>query len=519
MGIRPLQAYPILRLAIPVVAGVLFAGTFPDALSMGVYVAGILALGVLGGFILFGKLYSRRWLFGACVFTMLFLAGGLRMSHQWKEVNRSWPNEERIYQGVIQEKPQEKPQTMQCKATLLEGENVMLYLAKDSASRALSVGDPIWFHARIRPPMSAEQTGNSGYASYLLYKGIGGMAYVPAGSWEESRLPHDLSLKQKALKVRQDIVEMYRSWGIGKEQLPVLAALTVGYKDELSKEVREDYSVSGIAHVLALSGMHIGFLWLLMGWLLKPLDYGKVGRWIKWAVSTVLLWSFAFVAGLEASVVRAVVMCMLMELGRMAGGKTLSMNTLAVAALFMLMYNPFYLYDVSFQLSFMAVLSILLVFPFLDKQCPLDNRWAKRLWSVMMISVSAQMGTAPLIMYYFSNFSVYFLLANVGVALWVPCIIYSAFLTMALFFVPVLQGVFIGLLDKSVHLLNTWASWISSWPGASFTSFAPEKLDVWGLYLCMGALLGLATTRKRRWLIVCLAIIAGWTGLHCASLF
>ena len=185
----------------------------------------------------------------------------------------------------------------------------------------------------------------------------------------------------------------------------------------------------------------------------------------------------------------------------------------------MLLYNPFYLYDVSFQLSFMAVLSIVLLYPFFQKKCPSENRWARSAWDVMAISVAAQIGTAPLIMYYFSNFSLYFLLANVGVALLVPCIIYTAFVTMALVLVPWLQAWGIALLDKEVCLLNAWAMWISSWPGASSVSFALTKVDVWGLYLSMGALLWLLSTRKRKAVITLLAIIAGWMGLHCCLLF
>ena len=519
MSIRPLQAYPILRLTIPLAAGVLFAGTFPEVFPLGGYVAGILALVIGMGVMLWYKTYPWRWLFGVCLFMLFFLAGGLRMHYQWDKVNHPWPDEERVYQGVVQEIPQEKPKTMQCKTTLSDGQNVVFYLAKDSFSRSLTVGDCLWVHARIRPPMNSEATGTFDYASYLLYKGISGTAYVPAGNWRKSEILHHISLKHRALKVRQSIVEGYRSWGIGQEQLPVLSALTIGHKADLSEDVKEAYSVAGIAHVLALSGMHIGFLWLMIGWLLKPLEYGKAGRWIKWGISTVWLWAFAFVAGLEASVVRAVVMCMLMETGRMAGGKTLSMNTLAVAALFMLLYNPFYLYDVSFQLSFMAVLSIVLLYPFFQKKCPSENRWARSAWDVMALSVAAQIGTAPLIMYYFSNFSLYFLLANVGVALLVPCIIYTAFVTMALVLVPWLQAWGIALLDKEVCLLNAWAMWISSWPGASSVSFALTKVDVWGLYLSMGALLWLLSTRKRKAVITLLAIIAGWMGLHCCLLF
>lgn len=518
MNKHSLYAYPILRLTIPLVAGVLFAGAFPDACSMGVYVADILGVSLFLGGMALGKAYGSNGMFWICMCLLFFLLGALRMVHQWKQVNHLWPDEERVYQAVVQEIPEEKPKTMQCKTMLSGGQNVVFYLEKDSLARTLSVGDRLWVHAHIRPPMNTGFTGGFDYASYLLYKGIAGTAYVSSEKWEKSHIAPMLTWKQRALKVRHKVVQSYREWGIGKEQLPVLSALTIGYKADLSDEIRESYSVAGIAHVLALSGMHIGFLWMLIGFLLKPLEFRKSLRWVRWLLSTFLLWAFAFVAGLEASVVRAVIMCMLMDLGRLSGGKALSMNTLSIAALCMLLYHPFYLYDVSFQLSFLAVLSIFLLYPFLRRKCPSENRWVKGVWGLMAISIAAQVGTAPLVMYYFSNFSVYFLLANLGVSLWIPCIIYTALVTWLLGFIPQVQVWGITLLDKLVALLNAFASWISALPGASFVSFDMNKTDVWFVYLFMGVLLWYTSTRKRKMFVFCLAVVTAWLGVHCWSL-
>lgn len=510
-----IQTYPILRLAIPLAIGVFFAGNFPEFLLIGAYIGGILGVFVFLGWLMFGKRYDWRWMFGGGIFLLFFLIGGLRMSHQWRQVNKVWPEEKRIYQGIVQEMPEEKSKTIQCKTTLSDGQNVILYLAKDSFSTTLAMGDRLWLYTQIRPPMNTGYTGTFDYASYLLHKGVSGTSYVPSGSWMESGRSTPLTWKQRALQVRQQIVDKYREWGIGEGQLPVLSALTVGFKGDLSDDVRQTYAVAGIAHVLALSGMHIGFLWMLVSVLLRPLGNALFMRVLRWILATVLLWIFAFIAGLEASVVRAVVMCMLMELGRMAGGKTLSMNTLAIAALFMLLYNPSYLFDVSFQLSFLAVLFILLLYPLLSRACPSQHRWVKAIWNVMAVSIAAQVGTAPLVMYYFHNFSVYFLLANLGVALWVPCIIYTALGTMALSFIPLLQGWGIKLLDGLVAMLNAFASWISQLPGSSLISFHPHLVDVCGAYLLMAIGFWYILTRKRKVILVFMGCMAGWLGLHC----
>lgn len=513
-----IQTYPILRLAIPLAIGVFFAGTFPDSLPFGVYIGGILGIFVLLGWLMFSKRYDSRWMFGGGIFLLFFLIGGLRMSHQWQQVNKVWPEEKRIYQGVIQEIPEGKPKSIQCKTMLSDGQNVVLYLAKDSFSTTLAMGDRLWVYAQIRPPVNTGFTGTFDYASYLLHKGVSGTSYVPSGSWMKSGQSSALTWKQRALQVRQQIVDKYKEWGIGEDQLPVLSALTVGFKGELSDDVRETYAVAGIAHVLALSGMHIGFLWMLISVLLRPLGSSFFMRIIRWVLATFSLWAFAFIAGLEASVVRAVVMCMLMELGRLSGGKALSLNTLAIAALFMLLYNPSYLFDVSFQLSFLAVLFILLFYPLLSRACPSRRRWVRAIWNVMAVSIAAQVGTAPLVMYYFHNFSVYFLLGNLVVALWVPCIIYTALGTMVLSFLPFLQGWGIRLLDGLVAMLNAFAEWISQLPGASLISFHPRQVDVWGAYLLMAVGLWYILTRKRKAILVFMGCMAGWLGLHCWQL-
>ena len=116
-----------------------------------------------------------------------------------------------------------------------------------------------------------------------------------------------------------------------------MSALTVGYKEELSEDLRETYQVAGVSHILALSGMHIAVLWGLLCWILRPLDRSCLLRWVKCGIIVLLLWTFAFLVGLPPSVIRAVVMCMLMTVARAAGERTLSLNTLAIAAFFKLL--------------------------------------------------------------------------------------------------------------------------------------------------------------------------------------
>ena len=484
-----MNTYPIFRLTIALAAGILFANTYWTGnvtWQIGILLSLLLALGVL----LRNPSYAGRWLFGAGISCFMFLVGVVLTGHTWKEVEVDWSPSKQLYKGVLVEPVVEKPKTYQCRVDT-RGREVLIYLPKDSLSAALKPGDELLFRARME----------ENYASYLYYDGISGTAYVPTGAWKKTGDERRDNLKTRALLVREWVLEKYRQWGIGEEQLPVLSALTLGYKGELDKETREAYSVAGIAHVLALSGMHIGILWFLL-------------RWLKGGLVIPLLWAFAFMVGLEASVVRAVVMCMLMELGRLSGSKVFSMNTLSIAAFFMLLYNPFYLFDVGFQLSFVAVASILFFYPLLFGLLSFKNRIARWTWGVLCVSMAAQLGTAPLVMYYFSNFSVYFLLTNLAASVLVPFIIYGAILLVMTMPLSGLQGYVVVLLNGLVAGLNISAEWVSSLPHATFSFSILNPLEIIVFYVMLGAWLMYGKNRRRKWLIRGLFLTACLLMLH-----
>lgn len=507
-----LKTYPILRLAIPLAAGVLFAGHFPGFPLMGTVFVLALLFVALGG-LLFLRRFDSRWMFGAGVMLFMFGAGCLLTGLKWRQVKVEWPVEKRRYEGIVQEPPTEKRRSVQCRVRT-NGKELLLYLAKDSLAGTVEMGDILQFYTTVHSPENRGDSITFDYATYLYRKGISGTAYVPSGSWQKQDVPRRLTLKQKALFVREKVVDTYRTWGLSDEQLPVLSALTIGYKADLEKEQREWYAVAGISHVLALSGLHVGIVWMLLGWVLRPLDRFSCLRWPKWAFSTLFLWAFAFVSGLEASVVRAVIMCMLMELGRMSGGRTLSMNTLAIAAFFMLLYNPFYLFDVGFQLSFVAVISILLFYPLFNRLVSVRSRLFGWGWNTVSVSVAAQLGTAPLVMYYFSNFSVYFLLANIVAALLVPLIVGLGFLAMALTPFPALaQGVAFGL-GKIIGILNLTAREISGWPYARLGWADIPVVEVGMAYLLLWAVWGYWKKPARRRLIVLLSCVVLFLAVH-----
>lgn len=196
-----LKDYPILRLAIPLSTGIFFARTFHPYFSMewmmGLMVAFVFFLGIC----IHGHSFKYRWCFGILLFFFFFFVGAFCMTYQWNKVNVDWSENKQTYVGTVMEPPVEKPQSIWCKMALYGGQRVYLYLAKDSLAQSLAMGDRLMFHAKIRKPSNEGLSFD--YASYLLGKGISGTGYVPADSWSRMEGITSLSLKQKAILIRE----------------------------------------------------------------------------------------------------------------------------------------------------------------------------------------------------------------------------------------------------------------------------------------------------------------------------
>ena len=276
-------------------------------------------------------------------------------------------------------------------------------------------------------------------------------------------------LKERALQWREGLLEHYRQVAENDEQYAVLAAMTLGDKSALTKELRNTYSVAGASHILALSGLHLGIIYML----LSMLTLGRRRQWLAQIIVVLGIWAFALLTGLSVSVVRSASMISLYAVFSLGGRRRSPLNLLCFTAMLMLVINPMTLYDVGFQLSFLSVAAILLFMPLFDLfkpkvvgRYPLLN-W---LWGLMAVSTAAQLGVTPLIAYYFGRFSTYFLLTNLIVVPAATLILYGALVVMV---VPAVGT----LLARVVQCLNNILNWLSQLPGASIEGLSPSVLQ------------------------------------------
>ena len=315
-------------------------------------------------------------------------------------------------------------------------------------------------------------------------------------SQQESPQPSRLDRsKTYFLEQRAKLLDRLSESGVDGSVYAVVAAMALGDKSQLTREQKDTYAVSGASHILALSGLHLGILYTLLSLLFSR------RRWqvLSQVVIIVCIWLFVFLVGMSASVVRSAVMFTVYALLSLGHRDKMSVNTLAFAAIVMLLLNPKSLFDAGFQMSFMAVLAILLFYPLFESVWSqpflFDHRIFKWLWTMLAVSCAAQIGVAPLIAYYFGRFSNYFLLTNLVV---VPAATLILYLSLLVLLIPSLAYLLIYIVEALNHLL----SWIATLPGASIEGLHPTLLQVWMTYVIIGAvylLLIRRTSPTRGW--------------------
>lgn len=430
---------PFLRLLLPVITGIVWGLLFPAGISdaVGLSLLGLLLM-LLSYFIGDEKQYKYRWVFGAGVFLFLCSLSILQYRTHEKESQFVFPDVSQYYTGTLLDIPEVKPRSIACnvKTSYPFQRKVKLYLAQDPAARELKPGDEILFYARMQPFRNFGNPDDFDYVRFMKIKGFTGSAYISGINWQKTGR-QSYTIPVQAQRLRERALHRYRSLIRDQETRAFISALTLGYKADLSDDLQEAFRASGTAHVLAVSGLHVGIIYGVINLLLSFL--GKSGRRYilrQWLI-ILLLWLYVFVAGGSASVVRATIMLTIFCLGNMHHRKGFTYNTLAAAAFFILIFHPFSLFDVSFQMSFGAVAAILFFQPKLHTLYAPKNRAVRYMWELFTVSTAAQLGVFPLVLYYFGTFPTWFFITNLLVVPLIGMIIYAAIALITAGSIPV----------------------------------------------------------------------------------
>lgn len=264
-----------------------------------------------------------------------------------------------------------------------------------------------------------------------------------------------------AARVREYIINTLEIHNFKREELDVIKALLLGQRQDISKNIYSDYTRAGAVHILAISGLHVGILLLILNYTFRPLEYLRHGRLIKIIAVLIILWGFAIIAGLSASVVRAVTMFSIFAIAMNLKRPTNIYNTLAISMFILLLIKPLFLFDVGFQLSYLAVLAIVSVQPMLYGIWRPKLQLLNFLWKVLSVTLAAQVGVVPISLYYFHQFPGLFFISNLVIIPVLGLILGLGILVIILSSLHLLPSFLANLYGNIIALMNSFVGMIA----------------------------------------------------------
>lgn len=336
---------------------------------------------------------------------------------------------------------------------------LLLYVPKTNRT-PLVAGTELYVCVPLHPIPNAFNPYQFDYSNYMEKQNVFHQIYATAAPIKIIHIHHNLDYYLEAL--RNHLRTSFAPHHFDSKTQALLDALLLGQREALDKETIADYSNAGVIHILAISGLHISILYFLLIFLLKPLKKVRFGKPLELLLLLAILWLFALITGLPASVTRAVTLFSFMSIGRYFNQSKATFNALALAALLQLLFKPTAVFDVGFQLSYAAVLAIIILHPFYKKGYFSKHKIAVYFTDIILVSVSAQVGVLPLSLYYFNQMPLLFLAANLVIIPMATLLLISGIITMLLnFLMPVLAlylGKWIALL---VECMNRYIHWMA----------------------------------------------------------
>ena len=523
------REYPMARLLLPLLLGIGMEAIGQERLQWVVIIALTLLMALLAFWQKPGWRFSRRWWFGL-VLNLCFFLFGISLAHFHDERRHpcypgASPDRKAIILGRVSEL---QPTASKLRlavaiqaAANTAGQlqtatgNIMVYLDVTAGSRQLQAGDVLLLNAKRIPVPKALNPQAFDYRRYLHYQNVHLQAFVEEKDWK--LLAHRPSLATRARELRRFYLQVLKGHLPTQNEYAVAAALILGYKAELSDETRNAYAHTGAMHVLAVSGLHVGIIQLLASFLLGLLRL----PWRHWPlVRTLLLlvciWAFALLTGASPSVLRAATLFSFLSIGQAMKRRANIYNTLAASAFLLLCIDPYLLFNIGFQLSYLAVLGIVYFQPVFYRQWYIQNRAGDYLWKLLAVSLAAQLTTLPLSLFYFHQFPLYFWLSGLIVVPAAALILSAGLALFALHLVPVVGMAAGKLLYGITWMVNALIFLIQQIPGGLIEGFWIGAGAAVLLYLALLCAVVARESRDFRWVLAALGCLLIVAALHAA---
>jgi competence protein ComEC len=469
-----LKFIPI-QLTICLVLGILFGSFIPVQPVNLAFILGFLILILSVVFWIANKQYKASILFPIIVVVLSFFIGIATISFQTPTNKEQFYGNQPTFSiedsqtAVISIRKVLKPTLYSSKyeaeVLQLNGKSslgkLLMNVQKDSSNAELKVDDQLMISTPFSEIPTPKNPYGFSYKNYLKNQQIYHQVYLDTGNSKYLGKGNS-TIIGFAANFRDKINASLVKYGFKNNELAVINALLLGQRQEISNELLENYTGAGAIHILAVSGLHVGIILLILTLIFKPLDYFKHGKIITSILIICLLWMFAIIAGLSASVVRAVTMFTAISIGLYLNRPSNIYNTLIISMFFLLLFYPFYLFEIGFQLSYLAVFAIVWLQPKFYKLWKLNNWILDKFWQLFTVSIAAQLGVLPLSLFYFHQFPGLFFLSNLVIIPLLGFILGYGILVIFLALFNVLPLFLADFYIFIIQQLNNFVSWISS---------------------------------------------------------
>ena len=516
--------YPFVRMLIPFalgiwvsifVIGLRLSPTFLIAASLA-----LLVMAVLTAFLL--KHQRHSWFFGEVMACYLFMAGyslvRVHGAEAQKSYYRNFQADASYYVARVYDYPTERPNSIR---TVLELEyqfgdslpsrpvlgKVMAYFPKSDSAFALHYGDLIAIPAPIRevsPPLNPEEFD---YRAYLERKGITGQVYLKEEDWIDLQVNNSNPIYAFSYRFRDILLASLQRSGLSDNEFGVAAAILLGYDDNLADEVRKNYVAAGSMHILCVSGMHVGIIYLLASFLLGFLNRKKWQKTLKQVLLLALIWFYALIAGLSPSILRASLMISFVIVGEMIHRKGFIINSIAASAFILLCINPNNLFEIGFLLSYAAVMGIVVLQRPIYSWFVIKNKLLDKAWEYTAVALAAQIATIPFTLFYFQQFTTYFWLSNLFMTPISFIVVISGMVLLLVSWIPYVNTLVGYLVWGAVYVMNWVVAKIESIPYSIIKGLYVSDFEFAVLLVALLLLFLTFLLRKRRLFIAMLAAL------------
>lgn len=351
---------------------------------------------------------------------------------------------------------------------------------------------------------NSNNPGSFNAERYWRSKGIGAMTFITDNDFRVIAKESPGLFEKFSSSVRSYIVTALEN-SFSSDQAAVLKALLLGDKGDLSTEIQTHFSNAGAMHLLAVSGLHVGIIAMILLFMFRQFPKRISNLWAHILV-VIILWLYASVTGFSPSVTRAVLMFSLLILSRLAPGQYEPINVLFFSCFIVVIWNPNVIYDIGFQLSYLAVLGIFLFYQKLESAIYIQSKILKWLWQGTSVGLAAQVTTAPLALYYFHQFPNYFPLSNLGVMLMAGVLMFTSILFLISFKLSPLKALVVYALSLMVSALTYFVTWVDLLPWSVARGFEVNSVQV-AIYV-FGIVLILFAKKKRLVRLIGVGLIA-----------